>query len=399
MHNSTEGNAAAPSLPQYTAGPFLLRGADQSSVCLNCHEAAGDVRPTAYHVSTSAGRMPPGLPPVQLTPGGDFGWLRKTYAWTATTARTSPGERHGHNVVATDYGYQGDTTLSTAPGGTYPSASLACTSCHDPHGRYRRLADGSIATTGQPVAESGSYANSPDPVAGASAVGVYRLLGGIGYQPRSVTGSYAFANDPPAAVAPPVYNRSEAVTQTRVAYGQGMSEWCSNCHPSMLRTGLTSAMKGIVHPVGNTAKLTGAIVTNYNAYLMTGKLTNIDSTKSYWSLVPFEEGTADYGILKPHARNDDAYLNGPDINSTVSCITCHRAHASGFDSVTRFRVGNEFITVSDAAGGVQWPSPSAYPVQAQGREVVETQQAYYGRPATAFAPYQRELCNKCHVKD
>ena len=67
--------------------------------------------------------------------------------------------------------------------------------------------------------------------------------------------------------------------------------------------------------------------------------------------------------------------------------------------MTRYRVGNDFITVSGGAGGSQWPSPSAFPAQAQGREVVETQQSYYGRPATAFAPYQRTLCNKCHVKD
>jgi cytochrome c553 len=399
MHNSTEGNASAPSLPQYTAGPFLLRGADQSSACLNCHEGAGDRRPTAYHVSSAAGSMPPGIPPVQLTPGGDFGWLRKTYAWTSTTAQVSLGERHGHNVVSSDYGYLADGTLSVAPGGTYPSSSLACTSCHDPHGRYRRMADGTFATTGQPIAESGSYANSPDPVAGASAVGAYRMLGGIGYQPKSVTGSYAFPNDPPVAVAPPVYNRSEAVTQTRVAYGSGMSEWCANCHTAMTRNGVTGSMKGLLHPVGNTAKLTGAVVANYNAYIMTGKLTNVDPTKGYWSLVPFEEGTSDYATLKAHARIDDAYLSGPDVNANPSCLTCHRAHASGFDSVTRFRVGNDFITVSSGGGVAQWPSPSAFPAQAQGREVVETQQSYYGRPATVFAPYQRVLCNKCHVKD
>jgi hypothetical protein len=29
----------------------------------------------------------------------------------------------------------------------------------------------------------------------------------------------------------------------------------------------------------------------------------------------------------------------------------------------------------------------------------ETQQSYYGRLATQFAPFQRTLCNKCHVKD
>jgi hypothetical protein len=351
-------------------------------------------------VSTASSDLTPGNPPRQLTPGGDFGWLKKTYTWSTSASQESLGERHGHNVVVSDYGYLADTTNLVAPGGTYPSDGLGCTSCHDPHGRYRRLADGTIATTGAPIAESGSYATSADPVSGVSAVGAYRLLAGKGYQPRSLSGSFAFVNDPPAAVAPPDYNRSEATTQTRVAYGQGMSEWCSNCHPSMLRSGFTSGMKGLAHPIGNAAKLTGAVVTNYMAYVMTGKITNTDPSRSYWSLVPFEEGNATYATLRAHARTDDAYLTGPDdANSNVSCVSCHRAHASGFDGITRYRTGNEFITVGDPSGISQWPSPAAYPAQAQGRTIVETQQSYYGRPASVFAPYQRVLCNKCHVKD
>ena len=35
----------------------------------------------------------------------------------------------------------------------------------------------------------------------------------------------------------------------------------------------------------------------------------------------------------------------------------------------------------------------------RGRLAVETQAAYYDRPVTAFATYQRVLCNKCHAKD
>ena len=37
--------------------------------------------------------------------------------------------------------------------------------------------------------------------------------------------------------------------------------------------------------------------------------------------------------------------------------------------------------------------------QGSGQSAAETQQAYYGRPATKFGPYQRSLCNKCHAKD
>ena len=54
-----------------------------------------------------------------------------------------------------------------------------CSTCHDPHGKYRRDNTGTIATTGKPIKSSGSYNNSSDPDANFS-VGVYRLLGGIG---------------------------------------------------------------------------------------------------------------------------------------------------------------------------------------------------------------------------
>jgi hypothetical protein len=33
------------------------------------------------------------------------------------------------------------------------------------------------------------------------------------------------------------------------------------------------------------------------------------------------------------------------------------------------------------------------------RTAAEIQAAYYDRPATKFATYQRVYCNKCHAKD
>ncbi|RII24925.1 MAG: cytochrome C, partial [Geobacter sp.] len=353
MHNSLDGAAVATGLPQYQSGPYLLKANDQSGSCLNCHNSA-DTAPSGYHISTDESKLGPGLAPVEATPGGDFAWLKKTYAFSIRgAATTDPGERHGHNIVASDYGYVPDSTLTTAPGGTYPAASLACSSCHDPHGKYRRLADGTQATTGLPIFASGSYQNSATPIAGVSAVGVYRLLAGVGYQPKSLTGSYAFTNAAPDAVAPSSYNRLETTGQTHVAYGQGMSEYCANCHTKMLENGYTSGMKGLVHPAGNNAKLTAAIASNYNSYVTSGVMTNSDPTKAYSSLVPFELGTADYTVLKPLAVNTDTLDQSASTSANVSCLSCHRAHASGFESMARYSLTNEFMTVADAAGVAQ----------------------------------------------
>ena len=260
MHNSLEGAAVTSALPQYQSGPYLLKGSDQSSACLNCHNSA-DTAPSGYHISTDASKLGPGLPPVEATPGGDFAWLKKTYnGLIRNTPTTWLGERHGHNIISADYGYVADGKQTTAPGGTYPASNLACSSCHDPHGKYRRDATGAIATTGLPIFNSGSYNNSKDPVAGVAAVGVYRILGGKGYQPKSLTGSFSFANDPMTAVVNSTYNRLETTGQTHVAYGQGSSEWCANCHGAMLENSYQSGAVNHRHPAGSSAKLFHLVV-------------------------------------------------------------------------------------------------------------------------------------------
>lgn len=404
MHNSFEGvKMTVNGLATGTTNAYLLKGSDQSSTCLNCHNQP-DTAPTSYHISTDESKLGPGVAPVELTPGGDFAWLKKTFTWvprTGAATETSAGERHGHNVVANDFNYVVDGIQTVAPGGSYPASNLSCISCHDPHGKYRRDLNGAIATTGKPIRASGSYNNSVDPDANFS-VGVYRLLAGNGYTPDSV-GTNAFVNDPPAAVAPSSYNRTEATTQTRVAYGKGMSEWCANCHTDMHNDNYPSTLR---HPAGDAAKL-GAIAGNYNSYVKTGDLTGT-SASSYTSLVPFEEGVTDQSIasytqLKGHALNTDAQLGGPDsTKSNVSCMSCHRAHASGWDSMLRFSINNEFMVGADSTGAPVYPgTDSAYTSlsAAQGRTVAETQKAYYDRPATKFAAYQRVLCNKCHAKD
>ena len=393
MHNSSDGAAVGKGLPAGSANSYLLLQRDPSSTCLNCHQRTGDSSPTSYHVSTPDSELFAGMPPKQLSPGGDFAWLKKTYSWMqgpGLPMATSSGERHGHNIVASDFLFAPDSTYTYAPGGNYPAAGLGCTSCHDPHGKYRRNNDGTITTSGKPIAGSGSLASSRDP-GSSDSVGVYRMLGGKGYQPRSLTGNYAFVNDPPDAVAPDQYNRTESSTQTRIAYGVGMSEWCRNCHPNM-HTAAAPGHTNLLHAAGNAAKLGSEMARTYNSYIKTGDLSGT-ADLSYLSLVPYEEGTRDYSVLKAHAQSDNTFLAGPDgIAAQVTCLSCHRAHASGWDGMTRWNTKTDYIVFN----GLYAQEGEAYQPYGQGRTETEATRAYYDFPAAKFGVNQDMLCNKCH---
>lgn len=342
-------------------GP-ALKASDASSTCLLCHEAPQrTIKSSGYYVATNSMDLRTGIPPSQLTPGGDFGWLKKNFFWKSSKdSGSSPGERHGHSIIALDFGYMANTRLSTAPHGNYPSSALSCISCHDPHGKIAK--------------KSGDD-------------GQYRLLGGKGYTTSSTPGIF-FTVDAPVAVSPRDYNRSESMTDTRVAYGSGMSEWCGNCHGD-------SGCAGLIHPSGKCANCGTEAVANYNAYVKSGDI-NGSAEAAFTSLVPFEEGTDDRNVLGQHAQSNGSYNRGLEYGSNVMCLTCHRAHASGWNSMARWNMDSTYIVYNGKYPGTDNGSPAQY---AQGRTAAETRRALYDRPPGLFATAQRGLCNKCHPKD
>src|SRR5512134_2359101 len=113
MHNSLEGttNVTGRSFAEGT-GPYLLKANDPSGACLNCHNAA-DTAPSSYHISTNGINAYDTSVPVEMTPGGDFAWLKKTMTFVVRgNTVTAHGERHGHNIVATEFGYVADPELT-----------------------------------------------------------------------------------------------------------------------------------------------------------------------------------------------------------------------------------------------------------------------------------------------
>ncbi len=399
---------------QFSGNAFLLQGSDQSSTCLNCH-ANAETPGSGYHIM-SPDAVTTGLP-THFTPGGDFGWLLATPASATSSYDKS---RRGHNINAADWGLGSSAgyaiTLQTAPGGSYPQANLHCSSCHDPHGTYRH-------TTGDPtqtsdikstVFTSGFTGGTTSSTNGSgsygvlaptgSAVGVYRLLAGAGYAPASVGSSYAFAKDSPTAIAPTNYDivattfgitaGQPAATEVVVQYGKGMSEWCQNCH-----TNIKGGMGSFIHPAGTsdgTALLgvatagTNTLASNYNAYVYSGNLTG---TNLYSSLVPVEG----VSLVALAAGTATTVNNAPAVtgSQSVSCLSCHKAHASAWANMTRFDAADELTTIAGS-----YLSNDLTPGQ---RGVLYSSAQYKnamdGRPSSVFAANQRVLCNKCHAKD
>jgi predicted CXXCH cytochrome family protein len=379
----------------------LLVAVDQSSTCLSCHMNTADTQPSSYHVATYSANMTTsgGGYPIQRSPGGDFSWLliTKTAINREGGIDTFGGYKNGHNIIAAAPGFTVDPANATAPGGTFASTSLTCVSCHDQHGQARRISGDVIvsgsSSTGLPIANSGSYNTSADPTTN-TAVGIYRLLR------TSTAGPGIPFPGAPVAVAPRTYNKNETdnANQVRVA-GSGIpagtgnttwGQWCGACHPRMLSSDAGTDHR---HPVDVDL---GSFAGNYNRYVKSG-WTNNTIVTAFTSLVPFAKGSTitNYAALKTLATVA-TNLNGPDSSDQVTCLSCHRAHASAFPEMTRFGLENEFVT--NGAG--------AY-VNVLSRDNTGMIASYNGRtennllpgPSVGVIYAQRVLCNKCHNKD
>ncbi len=107
-------------------------------------------------------------------------------------------------------------------------------------------------------------------------------------------------------------------------------------------------------------------------------------------------GTDDYSQLKETANSNGADTRGPNGDAQVMCLSCHRAHASGWDGMTRWNMTSEFIVANGKFPGDDDFASAPF---AQGRTAQEIRKTFCDRPASRFAGYQRSLCNKCHVRD
>lgn len=292
MHNSQDGAAVDPDQP--AGNPWLLRQSNSTDICLNCH---------AGYVGDVFGSDP--LNPPTEKGAGNFVFLLEENVndGHGGGANPVPGHGAGHNVVSPDRGVAADPVLTTAPGGTFPSEHLACTSCHDPHG-------------------------NPD----------FRMLYGAGREVQN--GLYAFTNPAPDADGLSIYHGRER-TGRHTAYRGGVSAWCGNCHEDFHQN-----ETDFVHPSG--IAIGQEMADAYNGYDGTDDPLGGVSDVSYLPLVPFED--ADVTVYS---------TEGPGAESVVMCLTCHRAHASSARDAGRWDFSVTYL-VHDGVESGSYAIPDPY---------------------------------------
>ena len=294
------------------ANPWLLIDDNPSDVCLNCHA-------TRLGAVWAADPLVPG----REIGGGNFTFLDEDNLNDGhdggLVANWIPGSAAGHNVVAQNWGPGADLTLTMSPGGNFPSSLLGCTSCHDPHGTDS-----------------------------------FRMLYGAG---RLVQDTYVFTEAAPTAVGVSIFGGPPESSTSHTAYQDGMSEWCGNCHAAY-----HDAYGTLRHPSGTAIQ--ASIATTYNLYNGTTDQIGGNAATSYLAQVPFEDPA--------NLTNSEA---GPTATSEVSCITCHRAHASSAPDSGRWDFAVAFLH-EDGVESLAYALPDPY-----------------------ADLNQRSLCNKCHNQD
>ena len=294
MHNSEDGTAL-PSTGMAGVN-WLLKSTEPSDVCLSCH---------ANQFGSAMGSDPLS-PPAELG-AGNFVFLLENNLNDAPDGAVSPipGSAAGHNIISAVYGIGRDSRFLNAPGGSFPSDQLSCTSCHDPHGNAN-----------------------------------FRMLYGSG-PVQGNTG--AFLNIAPIAVGLDVTVGSAETNSNHTAYISGMSDWCANCHGNYHDEGGNSSFE---HPASEN--LDGEIADQYNRYNGTDFPTSGILTDAYLAAVPFED---------PFAQTNSAL--GASTQSRVMCLTCHRAHASSAPNSGRWDFNVSLLNQDGLQSG-SYPIPDPY---------------------------------------
>ena len=219
------------------------------------------------------------------------------------------GSHAGHSVVAPGYGLYADPDHNVSPGGNYPSSSLGCPSCHDPHGNSN-----------------------------------FRMLYGQG---QETPDGFVFTTNAPLAESIGLGGAAENVVN-HTAYQQGWMRWCGNCHNYYHGSVSQAAFQ---HP--SHGPMTTTLQDNYNHFDGEDNPTGGEYATAYIPQLPLED-----------AGRTTSSTEGAVSTSQFSCMTCHRAHATSAPYALRWDP-NVIYLQNDGAVSGSYPIPNPYPTPSQ----------------------------------
>lgn len=324
----------------------MLKTSNITDLCLGCHVEGHNTAQTSSLYEIAPGNWEA---PIVMTqegssaselgiamPAGDFYW-----------ANIDPGK--GHNPALTGgrsaMQLKSDNDLkSSPPGGHLISGNWSCISCHGSHGKFsddisawrqlKRKINGHVVTGDVSLygveLTAGSLQQNPsyEPIKSNSR-GIYS--GNIYVSSRGNRSELEGAN-----LFKPEGDRNKNI------YRGGFSSFCSACHGSFhegngsssanFRT--SSSGSWLKHPTN--FKMGESIRYGINAYaaeILTSQGINPNPEGYDWKY-PLIKADNDYSIsVQQPAANNRNTLSDED---RLTCLTCHKAHASQYDNMTRW---------------------------------------------------------------
>jgi predicted CXXCH cytochrome family protein len=161
----------------------------------------------------------------------------------------------------------------------------------------------------------------------------------------------------PAPLAEGIALNSQESRTNHTAYKDGWSEWCGNCHGSQPHRDLMS----FEHPLADEV---GDLTDNYNSYNGPASPTGGNYATAYIPELPVEDPQMTVTATR-----------GASSTSRITCLTCHRAHATSAPRALRWDA-NVLRLREDGVVSGSYRIPDPY-----------------------NDPEQRALCIKCHYQE
>lgn len=382
LHNSENGATVNQSGQGGTQlNRELLKRGDWTDMCLSCHTEGSNTSSTVLLSGVeNTGWVAPPVMSINGTytgsmPAGDFYFSKNDAKKGHNPSYTKGADLTG---AGTSLLMPADATLKALPpGGTsITDKEWSCHSCHGMHSRFsdtysawrqlKRKVNGKVVTG----SETAGTVETSGGTSGTTTAGYEPIMSNSRGDIQGTTYKFSRADSNPLEGADLMLAESDT---NKNVYRGGFSSFCSACHGDFHGgTGETRATDNAKTNIGQTwqrhptnVKLneTSIVQTNngsstsgakYGITTYTKVVSNAQSTNpnpvGYDWRYPLVQDNADFTVKSTVA----AWSNASTAlgTSRIMCLTCHKAHASKFDNMTRWDANAHSFLASGATSDV-----------------------------------------------